>query len=119
MAGTFFCHCGTAWLTQLMNATVTVTTFFVGWGEGGTAVASKGTTQVCSEVQARNSVAQSISAFNQAQWIGIMTATAVRSINNAGLFHNNSGTLLIHGDFATLALAQNDRIEFTITLTST
>jgi hypothetical protein len=116
---TFFVHCGTAWLTQLMNATITVTTYFVGWGEGSTAAASKGSTQISSEVQARNSAANSITDFNQKQWISVLTATSVRSVNNAGLFHNNSGTLLIHGDFSTIALAANDRIEFTVTLTST
>ena len=120
---TFFVDCGTAWLTQLMNATVTVTTYFVGWGTGGPAtgsnVVSKGATAISSEIQARNSAATSITAFNQEQWIAVLTATAARSITNAGLFHNNSGTLLIGGDFATLALQTNDRIEFTITLTTT
>ena len=120
---TFFCDCGTAWLTQLMNATVAATTYFVGWGTGGPAtgsnVVSKGATAISSEIQARNSAGSSISVFNQEQWIAVLTATAARSITNAGLFHNNSGTLLIGGDFATVALATNDRIEFTITLTST
>lgn len=120
---TFFCDCGTAWLTQLMNATVVATTYFIGWGTGGPAtgsnVVSKGATAISSEVQARNSAGSSISAFNQQQWIAVLTATAARSITNAGLFHNNSGTVLIGGDFATVALATNDRIEFTVTLTST
>lgn len=119
MSGTFFVHCGTARLTQLLNATITATTYVAGWGEGGTAVASKGTTAVCSEVQARVAATSSITAFNQMQWTAVMTASDVRSINNAGLFATTSGPLFIHGDFATVPLATNDRIEFNFTLTST
>ena len=115
---TVFCDCGTAWLTQLMNATITVTTYRIGWGEG-TGTAAKADTTLFSEVQSRQIAATSITAFNQEQWISTLTASAVRSITNAGLWHNNSGTLLIKGDFSTIALAANDRIEFTITLTST
>lgn len=115
---TVFCDCGTVWLTQLMNATVTVTGYFVGWGEG-TGTAAKANTSLFSEVQSRITAPSSISAFNQMQWISTITATAVRSITNAGLFHNGSGTLLVKGDFSTLALATNDRIEFTVTMTTT
>lgn len=120
---TFFTGCGTAWLTQLQNATITVTTYYLGWGTGGPSngsdVVSKGATSISSEQQARVTAGNSISAFNQMQWIGVMTASAVRSVTNAGLFHNTSGTLLIAGDFATVPLQTNDRIEFTVTLTST
>lgn len=115
---TVFCDCGTAWLTQLMNATIATTTYYLGWGEG-TGTAAKANTSLFSEVQPRITAATSITAFNQEQWIGVMTASAVRSITNAGLFHNNSGTLLIKGDFAVTPLQTNDRIEFTVTLTST
>jgi len=115
---TVFCDCGTAWLTQLMKATITSTTYYIGWGEG-TNTAVKSNTALFSEVQSRQIGVSSISAFNQLLWVATQTATAVRSITNAGLFHNNSGTLLIIGDFSTIALAANDRIEFSITLTST
>lgn len=121
---TFFCDCGTAWLTQLVNATITVTGYFIGWGTGGPAtgsnVVSKGTTAISSEASpARVAAATSITAFNQQQWTAVLTATAATSVTNAGLFHNNSGTVLVAGDFATVPLATNDRIEFTVTLTST
>jgi len=115
---TVFCDCGTAWLTQLLNSTITTTTFRIGWGEG-TGTAAKVDTTLFTEAQSRQATTNSISAFNQMQWVATQTATTVRSITNAGLFQNNSGTLLIKGDFSTIALAANDRIEFTITLTST
>lgn len=115
---TVFCDCGTAWLTELINNTIPTTTYQVGWGEA-TGTVSKAQFQINSEAQARVATADSISAFNQEQWTATMTASAVRSITQAGLFHNTSGTLLIVGDFSTISLAQNDRIEFTLTLTST
>lgn len=115
---TVFCDCGTAWITQLQNSTITVTTYYGSWGEG-TGTAAKADTTLFSEVQSRQATANSITAFNTMQWIYTQTATTVRSITNAGIWHNNSGTLLIKGDFATIALAANDRIAFTVTLTST
>ena len=115
---TVLCDCGTSWLTRLMNATEAATTYFVGWGEG-TGTVSKGQFVVNSPVQARETAVTSISAFNQEQWTATLTATAVRSITQAALFSNNSGAPIVVGDFTTLALALNDRISFTVTLTTT
>ena len=115
---TVFTGCGTAWITQLQNATITVTTYFLGWGEA-TGTVSKGATAIDSPRDARVSIPSSISAFNQMQWIAVMTASAARSITVAGMHHNNSGTLLVYGDFTTIPLQTDDRIEFTVTLTST
>src|SRR3990167_5720017 len=115
---TSFVDCGTSWITRVMNATEVATTYFVGGGEG-TGTTSKGQFVVNSPVQARGSALTSISAFNQEQWTATLTATAVRSITQAGLFTNESGSLIIVGDFTVLPLQTNDRISFTITLTST
>jgi len=117
---TVFCDCGTAWLTQLMNATITVTTFFIGWGSGA-GTAAKADTTLFTEAGSRQLAANSITAFNTRQWVATNTCgpSGPNSVTNAGLYHNNSGTLLIKGDFSTIALQNADRIEFTITLTST
>lgn len=114
---TVFADCGTAWLTDIMLSTQASTTFFIGWGEG-TGTVSKGQFQINSEAQARGSASTSESAFNQVTWAAVMTASAVRSITQAALFANNSGSLIIAGDIATQALQTNDRITFTITLTT-
>lgn len=115
---TVFVDCGTAWITDLQLATQISTTFVIGWGES-TGTVSKAQFQINSEAQARVTGVTSESAFNQVTWTAVMTASATRSITQAGLFANNSGGLIIVGDFATLALATNDRISFTFTLTST
>jgi hypothetical protein len=49
------------------------------------------------------------------QVVGTLTATASRAITNAGLWDLVSGgNLFIKGDFATINLAQNDSIQFTV-----
>lgn len=116
---TVFVDCGTAWVTRLWNGTDVKTNYFIGWGEG-TGTVSKGQFVINSEAApAREQAATSITAFNQEQWTATLTATAVRSITQAGLFATTSGPVLIVGDFATLALASQDRIQFTFTLTTT
>jgi len=115
---TVFCDCGTAWLAELINDTLPNTTYAIMWGEA-TGTVSKAQFEINSPAQDPISAGASISAFNQNQWTATMTASAVRSITQAGLFQAESLTMLVAGDFSTLALATNDRIEFTITLTST
>jgi len=115
---TSFVDCGTSWITRVMNATEVATTYFVGWGEG-TGTTSKGQFVVNSPAQARESALTSIAAFNQEQWTATLTATAVRSITQAALFTNPSGSVVIVGDFTVLPLQTNDRISFTFTLTTT
>jgi hypothetical protein len=100
-----------------MKGTITTTTYYIGWGSA-TGTVSKAATAIDSPYDARVTAASSILAYNQMQWTATMTASATRSITVAGLFHNNSGTLLIYGDFATVPLAENDRISWTITLAS-
>ena len=49
--------------------------------------------------------------------VGTITATTTRAINNAGsLDAITSGNLCVHGDFATINLANGDSIQFTIDL---
>lgn len=115
---TVFVDCGTALLTDFILASQVTTTYVIGWGEG-TGTVSKGQFVINSESQARVSAGTSEAAFNQARFSAVMTATAVRSITQMGLFHNTSGSLIIVGDFATLALQTNDRIEGVFTLTTT
>ena len=116
---TSFVDCGTAWLTRVLNGTEVKTTNFIGWGTGpGTS--SKGQFQISSEAApARELAATSITAFNQMQWTATLTATGVTSVTQMGMFFTNSGPLGIIGDFATLPLQPQDRIQATFTLTST
>src|SRR5690606_8395455 len=111
--------CGTAWLTHLLNGTEVKTNYFIGWGVA-TGTTAKGQFEINSEAPpARQLAATSITAFNPMQWTATLTATAVTSVTQAGLFATNSGPLFIVGDFSTLPLEIGDRISATFTLTST
>jgi len=56
-------------------------------------------------------------AVDQNQWVATITSASGQTITNGGLLSASSGgTLLIHGDFTGIVLANGDKIEFTITL---
>lgn len=47
--------------------------------------------------------------------VGTQTYTSAKTITNAGTFDaSTTGNLYVHGDFAGIAVAANDAIEFTI-----
>ena len=92
----------------------------IGWGTGaGTAV--KGSTTLFTEsAEARVGGTVSQAAVDKNQWVATITASANRTITNAGLFNAvTGGVLVIHGDFTGIVLATGDKIEFTITLEQT
>jgi len=46
-----------------------------------------------------------------------MTSASAQTITNAGNFTaTTAGTLIVHGDFTGVALANGDKIEFTISI---
>ncbi|MBI4637685.1 MAG: hypothetical protein HY727_15210 [Candidatus Rokubacteria bacterium] len=92
----------------------------IGWGTGA-GTAAKGDTALFTEAsEARVVPTVSQPASDKNQWIATITANAAKTITNAGLFDAASGgTLVVHGDFAGIALASGDKIEFTITLEQT
>lgn len=90
----------------------------IGWGTGAGTAAKANTTLFTEAAEAR-----AVGAISQPgggdtnQWVGTITATAARSITNAGLFSNTTaGSMIVKGDFGTIALSSGDKIEFTITL---
>lgn len=92
--------------------------WYVGWGTGaGTAV--KGSTALNTEAsEARVAATKSQPAANQNQFVAQLTADGSKTITNAGVFDAaTTGNLLLHSDFAGIALEANDTIEFTFTLT--
>ena len=97
---------------------------FVGWGTGAGTAAIADTTLFVESAEARTSGAstrQTTTTTNDTyQVIGTITATAARAITNAGLLDAVTvGNLFVKGDFATINLAINDSIQFTIKLSFT
>lgn len=94
--------------------------FYIGWGTGA-GTAAKGDTALFTEAsEARVLATKSQPLADKNQWVATLTADAAKTITNAGVFtQSTAGTLVVHGDFAGVALALGDKIEFTATLEQT
>ena len=94
--------------------------YFIGWGTGAGTAAKGDTTLFTESTETRATAVESQPTSDKAQWIGTITATAARTITNAGLFDAvTSGSMLVKGDFTGIVLANGDKIEFTISLEMT
>lgn len=92
----------------------------VAWGTGAGTAAKGDTTLFTEASEARVAAAISQPAADKNQWVATITADAAKTITNAGLFNAAAaGDLIIHGDFAGVALALGDKIEFTMSLEQT
>ena len=92
----------------------------IGWGTGAGTAAKADTTLFVEASEARVVPTVSQPLADKNQWVGTITADAVKTITNAGLFDAAAaGNLVVKGDFTGIALALGDKIEFTITLEQT
>jgi len=111
---------GEQWACEAMAQTSALSGQYIDWGTGA-GTAAKADTDVFT-VSAEARVAGTVSvtgtgATAKYQVVGTMTASATRAITNAGNFQNSTGAnIIVHGDFATINLATNDAIQFTITI---
>lgn len=105
-------------LADLIDNSVTSTTWYGAWGTGaGTAV--KGDTTLKTEASESR---VTMTTYDQVladklRWIYTITcAGAGKTITNAGILNNSTGgTLLLIGDFTGIALNVGDSIQFTFT----
>jgi len=93
---------------------------YVGWGTGA-GTAAKGDTTLfteASEARVQGTVSKTgTGATAKYQLVSTLTANGAKTITNAGNFTASvAGTLMIHGDFTGITLAENDQIQFTFTL---
>ncbi len=93
---------------------------FVGWGTGAGTAAKADTILFTEAAESRVSGTQTTEgtgASAKYQVVSTITSASSQTITNAGNFDaSTSGNLHIHGDFTGIALANGDKIEFTITL---
>ena len=115
--------------TVLTNAGKAITTnrikgagtepVYVAWGTGAGTAAAADTTLFTESAESRTSgtsTQQTTTVTNDTyQVVGTITATAGRTITNAGLFDAATvGNLYVKGDFTGVVLSTNDSIQFTI-----
>jgi len=92
---------------------------YVGWGTGAGTAAVADTTLFTESAEARvsgTSTQQTTTVTNDTyQVVGTLTASAGRTITNAGNFDAATvGNLFVHGDFTGLVLNTGDAVQFTI-----
>lgn len=108
-------------VVDILDGTTAVpANWYVGWGTGaGTAV--KGSTTLNTEAaEARVAATMSQPVADKNRAVATITSASAQTITNTGLFSaSTGGTLLIHADFAGIALGIGDKIEFTIDLEQT
>ncbi len=95
---------------------------YVAWGTGAGTAAATDTTLFTESAEARTAGTSSkvtVTTTNDTyQVVGTITATAGRTITNAGLFDASSaGNLFAKTDFTGVVLATNDSITFTFKIT--
>lgn len=103
---------------DIMDGTTAVPTWQVGWGTGAGTSAKVDTTLFTEAAEARVATANTQPSTNQNQFVATMTSSSAQTITNAGIFDAaSSGNMLLKSDFAGIALANGDKIEFTFQLT--
>lgn len=115
-----YTQAGEELVVDIIDGTVGTPTYRIGWGTGAGTAAKADTTLFTEASEARPTTTDTQPAADQNQWVATITADATKTITNAGLFDAlTGGTLVIHGDFAGIALNSGDKIEFTIQLEQT
>lgn len=111
---------GEAYSADVLDGTIGASTaYWLGWGTGAGTAAKADIALFTESTEARVAVVstgESQPAEDTNQWVGTITAGAAKTITNAGLFTSSAGSLMIHGDFAGVALSSGDSMTFTISL---
>lgn len=94
---------------------------FVAWGTGAGTAAKADTTLFTESAEARvsgTSTRTTTGSTNDTyQVVGTITASAARTITNAGTFDaSTAGNIFVKGDHASTVLASGESIQYTITL---
>ena len=108
---------GEAWIVDKLDETVQTTGDYIGWGTGAGTAAKGDTTLATEAAESRVEATRSQPSADKIRWVKILTSESAQTITNAGNFTaSEAGTLIVHGDFTGIELANGDKIEFTIDL---
>ncbi len=113
-----FTDAGEDLVVDVLDSTVAVPTYHVGWGTGAGTAAKGDTTLFTEASETRIVTTQSQPASNQSRYVGTIVAAGAKTITNAGILTLvTGGVLYLKSDFAGIVLALNDSIQFTFTVT--
>jgi len=101
-------------MADLLDGTGSAPTMRVGWGTGAGTAAKGDTTLFTEASEARVLTTNTQPSAKQNQLVATITADGTKTITNAGVLDAASaGVLIAKSDFAGIALALNDSIQFT------
>lgn len=90
----------------------------IGWGTGAGTAGKTDTTLFTEASESRVTATESQPSSNINQFVATITADGAKTITNAGAFDAATvGNMMQKSDFTGIALALNDKIEFTFQLT--
>jgi len=108
---------GEAWIVDKLDETVQTTGDYIGWGTGAGTAAKGDTTLFTEAAESRVLATRTQPSADKIRWVSELTSASSQTITNAGNFtESTGGTLIVKGDFTGIALANGDKIEFTIDL---
>lgn len=94
----------------------TVTNYTIAWGASNTAPAVTDIGLGSENPEGRVSATVSQPAPDTIRFIGTITATATRTVQEAGVFTNTGASLFLRGVHPSLAIETGDRVEYTFDL---
>ena len=114
-----FTDAGENLVADIMDGTTAVpTNWYLGWGTGAGTAAKGDTTLFTEASESRVITTDTQPSSNVNQFQATITADGTKTITNAGILSaSTSGTLLIHGDHAGVAVNASDSIQYTVQLT--
>lgn len=121
MATAIFTDAGQGHVTDRLTANTASTTYYVAWGSGSTAPAVTQTALVTENAESRATCTTSRvttqSTNDTMRNVGTITATANRTVNEAGIFTaSTAGTMVLRGTHATLNIETGDMVQYTFDL---
>lgn len=94
----------------------TSTTFTIAWGSGNTAPAVTQTALTSENPETRVTANITQPATNTVRFVGTITATANRTVQEAGVFSAAGANMWLRGTHALLNIETGDRVEYTFDL---
>jgi len=94
----------------------TTTSFTIAWGSGNTAPAVTQTSLTTENPEPRVSTTVSQPQIDTVRFIGTITATANRTVQEAGVFSAAGSNMWLRGTHALLNIETGDRVEYTFDL---
>lgn len=126
MTATVLTATGITFLVDKMDSTTTASTFWIGWGTGGSSTGGTATSAdtglKASATEAWQAAALSQPSADTNRFVATITAGSAKTVEEVGVFAGTatgSTKLLIRASHGGQALATGDAIQYTVDLQST